>query len=197
MTKKAFILIGRSGCGKGTQVQLLEKYLSEKDAAAKILYIQSGKEVRSFSEQSGYTAGLSRATNEVGGLQPEFLIIYLWAGLLVREYAGNQVLLFDGMPRKLHEAGVLQSVFEFYKIEKPQVIHLKVSAAWATERLLARGRHDDNAEDVRTRLGWFDKEVTQVIDFYRNNSFYDLYEVNGEQTPEAVSRELIAKAFAK
>ncbi len=202
MNKKAFIMIGRSGCGKGTQANLLSEHLlkssePEDTGIPSVLYIQSGNEFRDFMARTSYTAKLSRQVDEVGGLQPEFLAVYMWTNILVREYNGNEHLIFDGMPRKVHEAGVLHSIFEFYKISRPQVIYINVSAEWATKHLLVRGRHDDNEVDIKARLKWFDEKVMPTVEFYRTNPEYDFYEINGEQSVEDTHNELIKKVFAK
>ena len=98
---------------------------------------------------------------------------------------------------KVHEAGVLHSVFDFYKLLKPQVIYLNVGTDWATKHLLIRGRHDDNVQDIDNRLKWFDDEVLPTVEFYRKNKYYDFHEINGEQSVEAVRKEIVAKVFDK
>lgn len=202
MTKKVFILIGRSGSGKGTQANLLSEYLlknaQEGDSSIpSVLYIQSGNEFRDFIQRTNYTAKLSKVVNEAGGLQPEFLAVYMWTNILIREYNGNEDLIFDGIPRKIHEAGALHSIFDFYKLPKPQIIYINVSADWATKHLLIRGRHDDNEQDIENRLKWFDEETLPTVEFYRKNDYYDFCEVNGEQSVEEVRKEIIAKVFGK
>jgi adenylate kinase family enzyme len=202
MSKKAFIMVGRSGCGKGTQANLLSEYLlksaqDDESNIPSVLYVQSGNEFRDFVQRPNYTAKLSKIINDTGGLQPEFLAVYMWTNILIREYNGNEHLIFDGMPRKVHEAGVLHSIFDFYKLPKPQVIYINVSADWATRHLLVRGRHDDNEQDINNRLKWFDDEVLPTVDFYRKNKYYYFCVIKGEQSVEAVRKEIIAKVFNK
>ena len=48
MDKKFFILIGRSGSGKGTQAELLKTYLNNQ-GVQDIKYLTTGKSFRSFS----------------------------------------------------------------------------------------------------------------------------------------------------
>ena len=77
------------------------------------------------------------------------------------------------------------------------MIYLNVGADWATKHLLVRGRHDDNVKDIDNRLKWFDEEVFPTIEFYRKNKYYDFYEINAEQSVEAVRKEIVAKVFGK
>lgn len=195
--KKAFIFIGRSGSGKGTQAKLLADFLKVGSGEGSVLYIQSGYEFRNFVMGASQTARLSKAINDQGGLQPEFLAVYMWVNMLVKEYTGGEHLIFDGTPRRPHEAGVLHSIFSFYGIEKPCVIYINVSGEWSKKHLLIRGRHDDNEKDINSRLDWFEKEVNPTINFYRNNSAYEFIELNGEQEIKDVFKELTEKVLKK
>jgi adenylate kinase family enzyme len=189
--QKAFILIGRSGCGKGTQAKLLMELLGK---TGKAIYLQNGAEFRNFIKGDSATAKLSADAYAHGVLQPEFLAVHMWSGALVREYHGTEHLVLDGMPRKFHEAGVLDSMFDFYKIEKPIVIHIDVSSEWSTARLLGRGRQDDTRGDVASRMKWYETDVVPAIDFYRKNPKYQFFSVNGERAVEEVFADIVKQA---
>ena len=70
---------------------------------------------------------------------PEFMLIYIWSGLLIKNYTGVEHLVFDGTPRKLLEAKILDPVFSFYGLEKPWVVFLGVDHDVSTKRLSLRG----------------------------------------------------------
>lgn len=187
-----FILIGRSGCGKGTQGQLLAEHL-KRQTNRETLYIQTGAEVREFIKSEGYTASLSKVMYENGLIQPEFIPIFMWTNVLVKNFNGEQNIIFDGSPRKLYEAEVIDSILDFYKLSKPKVIHIDISKEEAMKRLLARGRSDDNLEDIEHRLSWYDHDVIPAIKFYENNPRYDYIKLNGEQSPEKIFSDLLEK----
>ncbi len=193
MTPQTFIFIGRSGCGKGTQAELVKDYLKKKDPSRRTLYIQTGAELREFREGKSATQKLSKEIYDKGGLQPEFLAVFAWTSVLVKKYTGDEHLIMDGMPRKYHEAGVLDSVFSFYKINKPHVIYIDISKDEAMKRLLARKRFDDLSEEIEARLKWFEIEVIPTLDFFKNNPDYNYVIVNGEQSPEKVHEEILSK----
>jgi adenylate kinase family enzyme len=195
--KKAFIFIGRSGSGKGTQAKLLMDFLKVGSGEGSVLYIQSGYEFRNFVMGTSHTARLSKEINDLGGLQPEFLAVYMWINMLIQHYTGGEHLIFDGTPRRPHEAGVLHSIFNFYGIQKPCIIYINVSSEWSKKHLLIRGRHDDNEKDIQSRMEWFDKEVMPTIEFYRRNPAYDFIEISGEQEIKDVFRQLTEKAVMK
>lgn len=195
MSLKSFIFIGRSGCGKGTQAELIKAYLKKTDPKTPVFHLETGAEFREFIKGQSYTQKLSSEIYTAGGLQPEFLAIYIWANVLVREIKDGEHLIIDGTPRKLHEAGALESIFSFYKRPKPYVIHIKVGDKWATERLLGRKRMDDVEAEIKKRLAWFETDVSPTIEYYRHNSNYNFVEVDGERTIEEIHADLVNRIF--
>lgn len=193
MNQQTYIFIGRSGCGKGTQGKLLSQHLKKTDPSREVLYVQSGSEFRKFIQGESHTQKLAKKINDVGGLQPEFLAIYMWVNFVVNNYKGGEYIIFDGTPRKFHEAGVLDSIFGFYSIPKPIVIHINVSKDWSINRLMERGRSDDNREDIEERLSWYETDVLPTIEFYQTSPEYTFIEINGEQSIEEVNAALLAK----
>lgn len=196
MKLETIMFIGRSGCGKGTQSDLLMRDLAQTDPERKIFYLESGQKFREFIARGSFSSELSQAIMKKGGLQPSFLAVWNWAHLLVENLTANEHLIFDGTPRKLDEAMILDTAMKFYQRERPTVIHLKVSKDWSRARLTARGRSDDaTPEAIEKRLNWFDTDVMPTIEYFRTHPDYDLLEINGEQTIEEVHAE-IAKALA-
>ena len=158
-----------------------------------MLYIQGGGEFREFIKGDSTTQKLSKSLYEADKLQPEFLSVYMWINVLVKNYNGNQHLIFDGAPRRKHEAGVLDSIFDFYSLKDPYVINIDVSEEWATERLAARHRQDDKSEDIKKRLAWYMTDVVPAIEFYQSNPKYKFIRINGEKSIEDNHKELIEK----
>jgi adenylate kinase family enzyme len=70
---KTIIFIGNSGCGKGTQANLIEKKF--KDNGEKVFHLETGNEFRDLLNMTTYTAELARGVSERGELQPEFLAV--------------------------------------------------------------------------------------------------------------------------
>ena len=197
MTPKTFIIIGRSGAGKGTQADLLSKYLKQIDPSHETLYVQSGGEFRDFVSGPTFTQQKAREVYDTGGLEPEFLAVYMWAKVFVDKYTADKHLIIDGTPRKAHEVGVLYSVFDFYGIKNPYVLYINVSPEWSRDHLKGRHRRDDTSEDIEARLNWFDTDVLPNIEGYRHDPFYTMIDINGEQTIEAVHQEIIKKIALK
>jgi adenylate kinase family enzyme len=193
MNQKTFLLIGRSGCGKGTQGALIAKYLKENDPERDTLYITSGAEFREFINGDSATQKLSNELYKADKLQPEFLSVYMWINVLIKNYTEKKHLIFDGAPRRRHEAGVLDSIFDFYNLKDPTVINIDVSEKWATERLEARHRMDDKSEDIAKRLAWYNTDVVPTIEYYKNNPRYKFIQIDGEQSIEDTHKEILSK----
>lgn len=192
--QRVFILIGRSGCGKGTQGKMIEERLRAQGSDRGVLYIQTGAGLREFIKGESATQKMCRDIYMAGGLQPEFLAVYTWINMLIKGYTGNEHLIFDGSPRKYHEAGVVDSIFDFYKIPHATVIHIDVSKEWAKTRLMARGRLDDTEKDIEKRLTWYDTDTVPAIDYFKKDPKYSVIGINGERPIEEVFADIVAQA---
>lgn len=191
---QTIIFIGRSGCGKGTQADLLRERIKKHDSEDRqILYVETGDHFRRFIGGESYSSKLSKEIYNRDERQPDFLACWMWTKVLLEELHENMHLVFDGAPRALDEAEILTSALRFYGREKPTVIYLNVSRQWSEERLLSRGRLDDvNLAKIDKRLDWFDKDVMPAVEYFKKNAYYRFFEINGEQTIQQVHAEIIA-----
>jgi adenylate kinase len=190
MHPHTYIFIGRSGAGKGTQIQLLIEKLKS-STQHPVLHVETGKSFREFIETDSHAAALSREISVAGGLQPSFLSIWVWSDLLIKHFTGKEHLLFDGMPRRMSEAKILETALKFYGVENPTVIFLDVSEGWATDRLHGRGRSDDGKEAIERRMKWYDKDVADTVEYMKHNTYYTYHQINGEQTIEEVHSDIV------
>jgi adenylate kinase family enzyme len=111
---QTFIFIGRSGSGKGTQVDLLMEYLKKVNPQYSVFRAEMGTRFRDFVGRGNYTSKISAALYAKGELQPEFLAVAMWANAFIEELQEGQHIVLDGCPRKVHEAQVLHSAMLFY-----------------------------------------------------------------------------------
>lgn len=196
MEKKFYIIMGRSGSGKGTQVELFKKYLEGK-GFENVLHVTTGGGFRAFIQSEGHVADLAREVNDKGGLQPEFLAIWNWSNTFINSLKGNETVILDGAPRMPVELETLRTAIPFLSYNGATIIHLDVSETWAIEKLTSRGREDDkNNEAMLRKMTWFTDHVYPCIETYEKDSAYKFIRVNGEQTVEQVHAELVAKLEA-
>ena len=192
---RVFLLVGRSGCGKGTQAKLLIKYLLDKKLGD-VLYVYTGERLRNFAEkEENLAARLAKNKMKAGGLLPSFLAVWLWSGALIEGVEENNNVIMDGSPRTLLEAMMVDDAMEFYGRRNVIPVFLETSEEWSTQRLSDRGRNDDSLKSIKERMAYFEKDVVPVIDYYNGKSRHKLTRINGEQSVEEVHREILEKVF--
>ncbi len=189
MNSKAIVFFGRSGCGKGTQAKLLAELLKKDNR--KIIYTETGSQFREFMKSDNYSAKLTGNILKEGGLIPVFLPIWIWTDILIKNFTGKEDLVLDGVCRRLEESIALDSAFDFYKIEKPNIVLINVSEKWSFTRMTERKRADDTPEKIQNRLNWYEKDVRPSVEYFRDKPNYSFIEINGEQSIEDVHKDII------
>ena len=181
-----FVFIGRSGCGKGTQAELLQKHLEGN--GYEVLRLGTGDFARERAAKDTLTGKWIKSILAAGGFFPDWL-----AGALMLEMiepqlvAQGQVLLLDGSPRRMHEAQVLDEFMVHLKRPPVRAIYLNIGEDESRRRMLARGRSDDTENAITSRLSWFTTKVAPVLDYYGDRCI----SVSGEGVPEAISATII------
>ena len=191
-----FIFIGRSGCGKGTQAELLQEHIKKVDQQHPIFYIETGERFRQFIKQDSLSSRLAAEIYKTGSRQPDFIAVWMWSHLLVENMTGEEHLIFDGTPRSLQEAQIIDTAITFYQRQRSHVIYLNISRETSKARMIARRRMDDiNPEEIERRLNWFETDVVPAVEYYRKYSKYNFIELDGDQPVEAIQQQLLAKTF--
>ena len=193
MSPQTFNFIGRSGCGKGTQAELLQKLLKEKDPTGEIFYLETGSHFREFIQGASYSNQVSAEVYKSGERQPDFVAIWIWADAIIKNLNATKHAVFDGITRSLAEAMTFSTALDFYH-RKAYVIHLNVSRKWSEDKLLARGRFDDKTkEGIDKRLDWFEKDTVPALDYFNVHPDYTFLDINGEQSIEKVHQDIAEK----
>lgn len=176
------ILLGRSGSGKGEQVERLEKKLKP------VLAIHTGSRFRILASQKTLGGRLARSFLKKGNLAPDWFASYLWIDALVRGLDEKKNVIFDGSPRQKHEARLLDEVLSVFGRKNLVAIYIDVSEKEVTRRLLLRGRGDDNSSAIKNRLDFFKTSVLPSIQYYKKTK--RLITINGEQPMEKVFADI-------
>lgn len=193
MIPETFIFIGRSGCGKGTQAELLMEKLRELSKRP-VFHLETGAMFRDFAAGDSYSSQLAKMIMDRGERQPDFLAVWMWSHLLVKNLVEEEHLVLDGTPRSLAEAVTLDTAMKFYSRERPKVIYLNISPDSSVNRLTSRDRKDDRSvANIAKKLAWFETSVMPAIEYYKNHADYDFIEVNGEGTIEDIHAEIQSK----
>lgn len=198
MSPQTIICIGRSGSGKGTQVKLLQELLKSQNAIIPSIHIETGHYFRAYiEEENSLAAQLAKEVYLEGKRQPDFLAISMWGYVMCKDYTGIEHLMFDGTPRSIAEARIIEDALSFFnrfdesKFEKPKVIFLDVPAQWSIERMKERGRIDDQTkEQVELRSNWYESEVMGAIEFFKTNPKFEFIHILGDKSIKEVGDDI-------
>ena len=184
MSKTAYLFMGRTGAGKGTQAKFLVDRLRAR--GREVLYVATGALFRECMTGTSVTAELVREKMAQGELMPAFLAVHLWGKEFIQGIGTDTDLVLDGLGRSQDDFSLLDGALDFYGYEKRKVLYIDVSPEWSEARLATRGRADDGAHLAEVRNAWFTDEVAPVIDRIQRDAKYSCTTINGEQTIEEV-----------
>jgi len=102
-------------------------------------------------------------------------------------------IVFDGFPRLISQAKMLDAITTELDAEVNAFIYLKISPAEALRRIEARSQTGNRADDkdaaaINNRMDIFKQESTILMDYYRAQN--KLVEIDGEMGIEEVYEEI-------
>jgi adenylate kinase len=207
-SRRALVLFGSPGSGKGTQAKLLEEYLG-------IPQISTGDMLREHI-LSGDSLGLAvQDKMRAGSLVSDELV-----NEIVRERVANpdcaRGFILDGYPRTLAQAVVLSKLLETLQVDEV-VIHLVVDYNIIIARISGRRqcpgcgtlynatskpprvpgvcdldgetlaiREDDRESVVRERLAAYERQTRPLIEYFRETGRRLIEIDSSRETPEAL-----------
>jgi adenylate kinase len=151
------VLFGRQGAGKGTQCDLLvQRY-----GAA---HISTGDMLRQ-AVADGTELGLqAKALMDTGELLPDDLIV----GVVRERLASPDVVasgwILDGFPRTRPQAEALLGLLGADGFDL--ALNIDVPLDIVRERMLGRGRADDNDDAIARRLELYEEETVPAIELF-------------------------------
>ena len=191
MQPQTFVFFGIVGSGKGTQVDLLRKYLKDKNLASDILYTSTGDEFRKVIGSGSYTGRIVKETLEKGFLQPNFITTSLFTNILISGMKEETCLIADGYPRTIAQSESFETMMKFYGRKEVKIIYIELSEKEAMKRNLLRGRADDTPEGIKKRFDEYINNVIPALNYFKDKENYKILTINGEQTVEKVHQDII------
>lgn len=191
--KQFYIILGKSGSGKGTQASKLKDYLLA-NGHSSVCHVTTGGALREFvSNSKSLSSKLMGSIMIEGRSLPDFIAIWNWNNIFINSINGEETIILDGAPRKGVEAKILDEAIDYYGYDNVIVVYIDVTDAWAIQRLVGRGREDDSDIDkVKNKMEWFATDVLEVIDWYKNyNTKVKWIHVNGEKSIDEVFNSII------
>jgi adenylate kinase len=178
------VFIGPPGAGKGTQCARLVNLL-------KIPHLSTGEMLRTVKKQDSALSRWVASYIDAGKLAPDHLVMRIVSQRLKSEECANGAL-FDGFPRTLVQAQLLDDFLAEEGTRLDMALELKVDEEELIQRILKRaqvdGRADDNYETIRERLNVFKTQTAPLTDFYSQQGKLEI--VNGMQSPDKVFEDI-------
>ncbi len=190
---QTFIFFGIVGSGKGTQVDLLEKFLKEKNISDDILFTSTGNEYRKLINSDTLTSKIVKVNLEKGFLQPDFLTISLFTDILIRDLKETTTLIADGFPRTVSQSEAFEDMMKFYDRDNVKIVYIELSREEAVKRMKLRARSDDTDEGIKNRFDEYVNNVVPSMDYFKDKNGYTIYTINGDQEIIDVHKEIINK----
>jgi adenylate kinase len=189
---QTFIFVGRSGSGKGTQLELLKEFLINKNKDIEVKSIIMGDIFRAFFKESGYVKDIARDISmNQGKFQPDFLTNALFVRSTIDIVDENSILFFDGYPRTLNQLEIIKDLLLYVKRENPIFINIEVSRENVKNRMLSRARGDDNENAIENRLNEYDKFIIPMLENIKSDSFFKYFEIDGEGSIPDIHNNII------
>lgn len=172
------ILLGAPGSGKGTQAA----FLIEKHG---LTHLSTGDMLRAEIAAGSDLGKQAKAIMENGQLVSDEIVIAMIAARL-----SDKGALFDGFPRTIAQAEALDKLLAGRGSQIDAVIELQVGNEEIVQRMLARGRSDDNEATIRQRLAVFEVQTKPLIDYYQKQG--KLRSIDGSGELAAISARIEA-----
>ncbi len=181
------VLVGPPGAGKGTQAgRIVDRFGG--------VHIATGEILRSNADRGTPLGLTARRFMDRGDLVPDEVMIDM-----VLERVGEDDcragFVLDGFPRTVPQAEALER--RLAELERPlhAAVSLEIGEAELRDRLAARAREQDRAEDhdegaIRRRLELYNRETEPLLDFYAGRRL--LVRVDGEGALEEVAERVAA-----
>ncbi len=178
------VFIGPPGAGKGTQCKRLVTLLG-------IPHLSTGEMLRAVKRQDTALGRWVSSYLDAGQLAPDHLVMRI-VGQRLKEPDCQPGVLFDGFPRTLVQAQLLDDYFEQTNVILDLVLHLQVKDEELVSRLIKRaeieGRADDTYETIRARLKVFYSQTSPLVDYYQSHGV--LENIDGMQDPDRVFEQI-------
>ncbi|SBO43570.1 adenylate kinase [Cyanobium sp. NIES-981] len=182
--KQRVLFLGPPGAGKGTQAQLLA-------GSRQLLHLSTGDLLRAEVAAGSALGQEAAAVMARGELVSDALVLAIVRSRLEQQAAsGGGGWLLDGFPRNVPQAEALESLLEELGQQIELVVLMELDDAVLLQRLLGRGREDDNQEVIRHRLEVYRDQTAPLIRFYGDRGLLQPVDASGEV--ESVSQRIDA-----
>lgn len=170
------IFMGVAGSGKSMQGRMLADQLG-------LPWVSTGEFLRML------VAGERRKEMVAGKLLDDHEIIALLQKIFSIVDAADQEFVLDGFPRTVAQADWLLSQVKHGQLSVTAVIHLLAREEVVLERLLQRGRQDDEREAIQERFREYEEAIKPILAEFKAADV-PVYEINGEGSVTEINQAI-------
>lgn len=167
--KQRLLFLGPPGAGKGTQAQLLAQ-------SQGLMHLSTGDLLRAEVQAGSELGRQAEAVMARGELVSDELVLAIVRSRLQQ---GSGGWLLDGFPRNLAQAEALDTLLQDLGQPIELVVLMELDDAVLIQRLLSRGRSDDNEQVIRHRLEVYREQTAPLISHYRDLGLLQAVEAAG------------------
>ena len=180
------ILFGKPGAGKGTQADYIKNYFD-------LVHISTGDLFRNNIKNETQMGLIAKSYMDEGKLVPDEVTIDMLKSEVINNSKANG-FIFDGFPRTISQAEVLDIFLDSMKMNIRATISLDVEDFILEDRLIKRGKtsgrlDDQNINKIRNRFKEYNKKTLPLINYYKSlNKFYS---ISGTGTIDEIRDKLV------
>lgn len=154
------VLVGPPGAGKGTQAERMAERLG-------VPHISTGDLFRANLRGETELGREAKRYMDAGDLVPDEVTVGMVRDRLGDDDAEKGFIL-DGFPRNTAQAASLGEILADQGLELDAVVQFDVDDEVVVQRLLGRGRSDDNEDTIRNRQRVYRDETAPLLEHYRD-----------------------------
>jgi len=186
MTADVIFIMGPQGSGKGTQGKRLADTLG-------FYFWEMGKILREIAAEKTRLSAKVSAMNQGTLLGDDVIIDVLMQRLPFLEH--EKGIVFDGVPRRLVQAEALVEYLHGVGRKHIVSIFLDVPREMCIERLLARAKNENRADDtphaITERFKYYDQMMPPMVDYLKKSTTF--FAIDGRPSSDEIEKDINMK----
>ncbi len=181
------LFFGPPGVGKGTQAALVASQLH-------LAHVSTGELFRYHVRENTPLGQRVDAIMKSGAYVPDEITVEMLSQHLIslsREQPELRGVIFDGFPRTVPQTKSLDAFLAERGEQVDAVIYLDAPQAVLVERITSRGRADDTADAVKTRLTVYATQTEPLLARYQERGTF-VARLNGDDAIAHVTAAVVA-----
>ena len=182
---KNIIFFGPPGAGKGTQANIISRYLN-------VSHLSTGDILRKKLLDKDELASELKLIMSSGNLVSDDILNTIVSSRLKSEK--NNGFILDGYPRTIKQSEFLNNFLSQTSNSIDYIFNIKINFETLKKRILKRSseesREDDKIDVLETRYNEYLNSTEKVSNFYKDNNSSIFYEIDGSQQIHEITQQI-------